>query len=143
MSRQLHMKPCLQKESQLAESRSRSSMLLSAMDVLSVKDSVLKMTSSLLHRIFTVDCPVRDLNIHFLSLFLSKGFIVPGTLISRILSFNLSPVECAFYKLKHFNNTFTDTDGVVDSLKTLLMNENFIKPYSDEHILTVLLTRSF
>ena len=34
-------------------------------------------------------------------------------------------------------------DGVVDSLRYLISRENFIKPYSNEHILGVLLTKAF
>ena len=33
--------------------------------------------------------------------------------------------------------------GIVDSLKNLIMTENFIKPYSEEHILATLLVRAF
>ena len=34
-------------------------------------------------------------------------------------------------------------DGVVDSLSYLVMQENFIKPYSEEHVLATLLLRAF
>ena len=33
--------------------------------------------------------------------------------------------------------------GTIDALKFLLMSENFIKPYFEEHILSYLLLRSF
>ena len=39
------------------------------------------------------------------------------------------------------NDNFND--GVVDSLRYLISQENFIKPYSNEHILGVLLTKAF
>ena len=34
-------------------------------------------------------------------------------------------------------------NGVVDSLRMVLASEHFIKPYSEDHILAVLLTQSF
>ena len=39
-------------------------------------------------------------------------------------------------------NAQTET-GVVDTLRSLLMHEHFIKPYSEEHIMAALLLRAF
>ena len=93
-----------------------------------------------------VESPARDLYFHFLSCFILNGALIPGTLCERLVNCDLSPVLCCFNKRmlssesthSSFNNC-----GLVDSLRTLLMHENFIKPYSDEHILATLLTKSF
>ena len=34
-------------------------------------------------------------------------------------------------------------DGIVDSLRQLVYHENFVKPYSEEHILATLLVKAF
>ena len=64
----------------------------------------------------------------------------PGTLIERVLSHGLSPINCIFNKLSLVNS---QNCGVVDSLKVLLSREQFLKPYSEEHVLVGLLTRAF
>ena len=75
-----------------------------------------------------------------LSQFISKGTIVPGTIVSNILSMVLSPVQFAFNDFKfHLPNSIND-NGHIDSIRAM---ENFIKPYSDEHTLVYLLTKSF
>jgi len=75
-------------------------------------------------------------------MFILTGNTIKGTIIDRIVNVGLCPIKCAF------DNTFSlqlnkQPDGVVDSLKQLLYHDNFIKPWSDQHILTVLLTKAF
>ena len=53
-----------------------------------------------------------------------------------------SPVKCAF----NFNQTVEKAQtesGVVDTLRSLLMHEHFIKPYFEEHVMTALLLIAF
>ena len=61
--------------------------------------------------------------------------------------YGVSPVKCAFHPniKSHFINSHISmgSNGIVDSLIPLLQHENFIKPYSDEHNLVLLLTKSF
>ena len=33
--------------------------------------------------------------------------------------------------------------GIIDSIRYMIMHDNFTKPYSDEHALAVLLTKAF
>ena len=40
-------------------------------------------------------------------------------------------------------NQVTGDNGHVDSIRSLIYHENFIKPYSEEHNLVYLLTKSF
>ena len=120
--------------------RSKSTCLLDAMSVKKVKDRIRLSSSSLLRRIYCNDTPVKSLTNYFMSLYLARGVLIPGTLVHRIISYGLSPIKCIFNKI------YLPADpvcGVTDSLKMLLRNENFIKPYSEEHVLSSLLTRSF
>ena len=121
--------------------RSRTSFTLQAMNVFKVVDCFKKSAMTLFNRVFTMDSPIRLLYIHFLSIFICDECVVPGSFIDRILSFNLSPVECAFTRMS--TDSSQQSCGVTDSLKILLMHQNFLKPYSDEHIMAMLLTRSF
>ena len=121
--------------------RSKSSNLLQALCVPKVKDRLKQSIASLLKRVFAVDSSVRDINVHFLSLYFSKGELIHGALVERAVSAGLSPTRCAFVKYK--KPTFVRECGVTDSLRTLLMHENFIKPYSEEQTLASLLTRAF
>ena len=57
---------------------------------------------------------------------------------------DLSPVQCAFNDFKfHLPNSIND-NGHIDSIRgDMVFHENFIKPYSEEHTLVYLLTKSF
>ena len=123
-------------------SRSRSTSLLHAINIRKVNECIKYGSASLLHRIFCIDSPVRDLCSHFLAQYLSCGELIRGTLVDRLVSFGLSPTRCAYNKVRKVYNCDSDS-GVVDSIRGLLMHENFIKPYSEEHVLATLLTRSF
>jgi len=128
------------KQSLGLDKRSRSSYLLRAVNVLSVKDKLKRDCASLLRRIFAVPSPMRELSSHFISVYMCEGILYHGTLVNRIVNFGMSPVACIFNK---YQVPPKSVCGVVDSLKVLLMNEHFIKPYSEEHILVSLLTQSF
>ena len=121
--------------------RSRSTNLLQALGISKVEDKIKHSTASVLRGIFSVKSPVKDLNVHFLSLYVTQGLLIPGTLIERVVSMGLSPTKCAFTKcMKPNKGQFC---GKTDSLRYLLMHEHFIKPYSEERTLTCLLTKSF
>ena len=47
------------------------------------------------------------------------------------------------YKPGLYSNNNSSHDGTVDSLRQLIMHEQFLKPWSSQHILTTLLTKSF
>ena len=76
-----------------------------------------------------------------MTLYLTNGTLYKGTLIQRLVTQGCSPVRTAFNYVKPKHCRITG-DGVVDSLKYLIFNENVIKPWSDELLLTRLLTRS-
>lgn len=120
---------------------SRSSDLLQALHVTKIDRSVKIQSIKLLNQIYQVNSPIQDLCSHLISLYAYDGTVIPGTLVSRIINYGLSPVLCCFNRLKVCNDLAQS--GTVDSLKHLLMHENFIKPYSEEHIISALLLRSF
>jgi hypothetical protein len=55
----------------------------------------------------------------------------------------LSPTHCAFNDYKFHLPTSINDNGHIDSIRAMVFHENFIKPYSDEHTLVTLLTKSF
>ena len=112
--------------------------LMASLNINKIYDIVKRNTVSLLKRIFKVQSPLKRLTIHMLSQFISKG-----TIVSNILSMGLSPVQCAFNDFKfHLPNSIHD-NGHIDSIRVMVFHENFIKPYSEEHTLVYLLTKSF
>ena len=120
--------------------KSRTSHLLQALNVSKIEDMIKQNTASLLKRIYVVDSPIRDLTSYFVSLFATKGELYPGTIVDRVLSYGLSPINCIFNKCSIPSHP---ENGIVDSIKALLMHENFIKPYTEQHVLCSLLTRAF
>jgi hypothetical protein len=121
--------------------RSRSSNLLHALGVLKIEERLRQSIASLLTRVFAVNSSIRELTSHFLSQYICRGTLVQGTLVERAVSFGLSPTQSAFNVYKR--SSVKQKCGIVDSLQGLLMHENFIKPYSEEHVLTSLLTKAF
>ena len=59
----------------------------------------------------------------------------------------LSPLKVAFAKNKLCKFDMHDCsniqDGITDSIRYMIMQEHFIKPYSEEHVLVKLLTKAF
>ena len=126
--------------------RSHHSNLLKAAGLQPVQDVIGKRVVSLYNRIFKTQSPSHDINMYFLSRFISQGEYCEGTLLDRVIRLGLSPVSVAFNPVKCNNCDNSDTvldKGIVDSLHFLIHHENYIKPWSSEHILTTLLTKAF
>ena len=116
--------------------------LLEALRIPKIIDCIKFSNASLINRIMKVDSPTNKLNAYLLSLYITQNQLIPNTLVQRLVMHGLSPTSCMFshVKSKHSNATIS---GTVDSLRYLLSHCNFIKPYSEEHILSYLLLRSF
>ena len=121
--------------------RSHHSSLLSAMYIPKVTDLISKNVLSLYHRIFRVDTPTRDLCSTLLAYSLLDNSPMYGTLCDRVRSLGYSRVAAAFNKPRFYLPI--SQDGVVETLRFHICHENFLKPYSDEFVLTQLLTRAF
>ena len=92
--------------------------------------------------IFQLPSCAKELNAYFLARFILSGHVHKESLLGRVIKSGFSPVRLLFNKP---NYTFLNTTscGIVDSLRGLIMHEHFLKPYSDEHVLGVLLTKAF
>ena len=123
--------------------RVHSTELLASLEVTRINDMINKNISAFYRRIFKVQSPLLDLTSHLLSLYMSRNVLIPGTIINDIVSLGISPINCAFndQHLPHLPNTLNN--GHIDSIRSMIFHENFIKPYSDEHTLVYLLTKSF
>ena len=62
------------------------------------------------------------------------GKLTLGTLLHRVVRSSQSPIDLAFSSTVNWRNSDTLHDGHIDSIK-MLYHENFMKPYSDEHLL--------
>ena len=84
------------------------------------------------------------LQIKLMKEFYNGNGLIPGTILHRVVSAGFLPIKSLFTKqLKVNPDVYCPRDGVVDSLRYLICNENFIKPYSEEHVLATLLNRAF
>ena len=122
--------------------RSHHSSLLTALQITPVRHILRNQSTSLFHRICNTDSPTKDLNMYLMSLHITTGHIIKGTFVDKLLKMGISPIQTVFNapsKVPYANKE----NGVIDSLKYLIMHEHFIKPYSEEHVLTTLLTKSF
>jgi hypothetical protein len=135
------MQSILLKRSLGLDKRSRTTGILQAMRVRKIEERLKHGSASLIKRICNVPNITRKLCIHFLSLYMLNKTMIPGTLVSKLLSFDLSPISCVFDVFTR--SPFISDCGLTDSLRRLIMHENFIKPYSEEHFLATLLTRSY
>ena len=85
-----------------------------------------------------------SLNRYLLSVYLQHGVVYPNTLLGRLLAADLNPINCAVDKTNMGEKGGRQREnGLVDSLRHLLVSENYIKPWSAEHSLVVSLTRCF
>jgi len=135
---------CLIKQCLGLGKRSRHSHLLNALNVHKVSDVIYKHCLSLYHRIFQCDSPCRDFNIEMLSRYVMCQQVTPGTLLHRIVQLGKSPTSIIFNKKTvHVPNHDELDNGIVDSMSYLLRHNNFMKPYSEEHVLLSLLTKAF
>ena len=131
----------LVKQSMGLSKRVHTTELLESLNIPRPGSIVHRNTLSLYNRMFLVKTSLLDLTSHFLSEYLVHNTIIPGTIVSDILCMGISPVSCAFNK--HQSISSHVSNGHIDTIRALIYNENFIKPYSDEHFLVHLLTKSF
>lgn len=125
------------------QQRTHHSNLLEAARILKVENILKRNTRSLFKRIFNVDSPSRAVCAFQLANFILKGTLVKGTIIEKLVSGGDSPTQLLFdCNYPRHDIPFND-NGIVDSLRYLIMHSNFLKPYSDEHIIASLLVKAF
>ena len=123
--------------------RSHHSTLLKALYVPHVTETVTSKTISLFRRFFRVDSPLSTLYSYMLANYILHGSVTKGSILDRIIRLGLSPMQLISDASPGVLRSRPHEDGVVDSLRYLTAHENFIKPWSEEHVLSVLLTRCF
>ena len=117
--------------------------LLEAANISSVSEMFKSKSAALFNKVFSVDTPVRDLNLHFLSRYIIRGERMKGTLLDAVVSCGIDPIILAFSKETRLLWKKKPEDGVVDSIRHLIYRENYIKPWSTEYMLTCILTIAF
>ena len=122
--------------------RNHSSHILCALNIAKVSDTITRNTLSLWYRIFKKSSCVKYINAYFLARYIISHRVCKDSLLCRIIKGGYSPVRSLLTKHTLSSNG-TNPCGIVDTLKCLMMHQNFLKPYSDEHVLSVLLTRAF
>ena len=124
--------------------RSRHSYLLKAMGLCQVEHLLQKRFISLYKQIFSVESPAKQLSSFLLSRYMLTGETVPGTLLNKIVNLSLSPLDIGIpLSRSHCGTVKEGSNGIIDSMRQLIMHEHFIKPWSQEHILLKLLTKAF
>ena len=121
--------------------RSHHSGLLQAVKVESANVYINNATKTLFRRLCATDSTTRNLCIHFLNKYIMHGTLIPGTIIDRIVGMGVSPSSLLSDKCS--SHKYLPADGLVDSLRAMLLSDNYIKPWSNEYMLVKLLTRSF
>ena len=126
--------------------RSHHTKLLKALKVPPIEEVIKKNSLGLYKNIFKTDTPSRELQSILLARYITKGSIIKGTLLERIVKFGVQPLDILFDKnpVMHAEcDINTDDDGLTDSLRYLLYHEDYNKPWSQQHVLATLLTKAF
>ena len=122
--------------------RSKSTEFFTALHISRAENIIQKNTVSLYNRIFQVSAPLLQLQAVLMASYIKHKKIYEGTIIDRLIKLNVDPCYAAFNKSIDKHCVVEAKDGVVDSLKYILYRETYAKPWSSEHILTVLLTKA-
>jgi hypothetical protein len=123
--------------------RSHHSHLLTALRISPVQHAADLRACNLFARMFRVRSPSTLLSSALLSRYMLSDRVPEGTLLHRVLNLGMSPIDAILTKKSACAPHVFINDGFVDSLQFLLFNENFVKPWSVEYILTSLLTSCF
>jgi len=100
-----------------------------------VFETVKSNTTVLYHKRFSLDTPVRDLNLHLLARYFIKGehAQTKGALLDSVISCGMNPTTLAFSKPARLRHQRKAEDGVIDPIQHLIFNEKYIKPWSMEY----------
>ena len=87
------------------------------------------------NRICNVNSPSRNIMYVLFIEICTYGKLTQGTLLHRVVRSSQSPIDPAFSSTVNLRNNDILHDGHIDSIIMLPYHENFMKPYSDEHLL--------
>jgi hypothetical protein len=121
--------------------RSHYSSLLKALHIPPVTDILNKSTAGLLHRIFQVSSPTRSFQSRALAELIINGKMTKNSLLARVIRAGHSPTHLVISPPK---TVFPSSqDGISDTLRHLLLHDNYFRPFSHEHFLASLLLKCF
>ena len=94
-----------------------------------------------------MDSPLLCMQKNLLEHYIINGCSYKNTVTDKVISMGISPMAIAIdlvfkCKIKLSYNSNEET-GLIDSLRYLLYQDNYIKPYSDKYTLVILMTKSF
>ena len=125
---------------------SHHSNILKALGVPTIDDVIKNNAMRLYSNIFKANTPARDLQSTLLSHFILNGTIIKGTLLDRIVGAGADPLDLITAKSPSTSpvcDTTGEEDGLVESLRFLLLHDDYSKPRSEEHILATMLTKAY
>ena len=123
--------------------RSRHSNLLKALSITNIAVTCKNNSISLLKRIMSINTPTNDLCDYLIERYYTHKTLYPKTLVGRVIQMGISPLELICDRTVSSRANSASDDGHIDSLRYLVSEENYIKPWSAEYKLVQLLTRSF
>ena len=122
--------------------RSHHSKLLQAMCLSKTSEIINLYRETLYNRIFKCECPAKELQTRFLNDYFKHNKLTKNSLLQQVILNGAAPIKTLLNKPK--KEVFNDcTDGFIDSLQYMILNDNYIKPYSNEHQLVLLMLKSF
>jgi hypothetical protein len=121
--------------------RSHHSKLVEALGITPIETIISNNVQKLYHRIFTCHSPSRELQMKFLSHYIKTGKCVKDSLLHRLLISGASPTKTVLSKPTCWSPP--TCDGITDSIRHCIYNDNYIKPDSNEHVLVTLLLKAF
>ena len=80
-------------------------------------------------RIFQNYSPTWNLCVYFIATFVTQNILIPGTLVNRMVDMGISPGSLIFPGGTNSSQPSSTADGLVDSLRSMLYNDKYIKPY--------------
>ena len=97
-----------------------------------VKTGIDKSTILLYNRLCVVDSPTRNLCMFMLRDYVSNNKLIPRSILQRIVNMNISPITAMFGIHSQGKSHNLPEDGLADTLNNLLLQDNYIKPWSHE-----------
>ena len=125
------------------QQRTHHSNLLTAVNIQKVESMITRNTETLWRKAFQIDSALRSICALSLSNFIINAKLIPGSIVERLVTAGRSPMKLLLdLSYMPVRSTYS-ANGIVDSLKYLIMKEQFLKPYSDEYVLATLLVKAF
>lgn len=122
--------------------RSHHTRLLDALRLKTIDDIINTNTQKLYHRVFSCQSPAKELQMRLLTEYITTGICPKDSMIHRLINSGVSPTKTVFKKPQHVPLQ-SSHDGITDSIKYCVFNDNYIKPDSNEHLLVTLLLKAF